>query len=113
MNDYELNDFIAEKVMGFQRGSFGCVDGKVFKWRDINGNQYFENDYCFPDFVRNISESILLLNKTYQFEISKFTASFYVVSVRLYADSPLIEATDQLLSRSICKAIAKAYGARS
>ena len=63
MDKVTINELIAEKIMGFERGDFGCVDGNKLKWRCPKGYKYMEHDYTFPDYWANMEFAVQLAEK--------------------------------------------------
>jgi hypothetical protein len=98
----QINEEIAIEVLKWEKGNFKCIDGKKFIYRDLHGSVYSQNDSCFPDFYNNDAESIALLSRFTQWEITKYSDKQFKVHIR--NGNKTAEAIAEKLSQSIAKA---------
>lgn len=106
----KINELIALNVMGFKPGNFGCVDGKHLVYQDPQGNSYFLDDPCLPNYMGNMAEAMAVAEKFEEYKITKFSGGLYYFSARRTGQETSYSATTSTLAESICMAAISAWG---
>jgi hypothetical protein len=101
LKNLRISHQIATKILDYEEGKFGCVDGRKITHKAPDGSPYFENDPCFPDFVDNILEARQILDKLRWWQITKFHDRLYQCKMQLKDHGYVYECTGESESRAI------------
>jgi hypothetical protein len=96
-----INKKIATKILNFEHGDFGCVDGKKITYKGPDGEPYFEQDKCFPDFLNNVQEARRILDKLRWWQITKVHDYLYQCKMQIKEHTNVIECTGETESQAI------------